>query len=77
MRIGIDVGGTKIEGLLLADEGTEVARHRVATPSVYEAVLEAISAVVAKLESESESDQENRAPSGQRRGLHARILTAR
>ena len=50
VRIGIDVGGTKIEGLLLGDDGREVARHRIATPSTYEAVLEAIAALVARLE---------------------------
>ena len=35
MRIGIDVGGTKIEGLALAADGRELARHRVATPRRY------------------------------------------
>jgi fructokinase len=50
VRIGIDVGGTKIEGLLLGDDGREVARHRVATPSAYEDVLEAISKLVTSLE---------------------------
>lgn len=32
MRIGIDLGGTKIEGIALDDDGTELARHRVPTP---------------------------------------------
>ena len=32
MRIGIDLGGTKIEGLALADDGRQVARHRIAAP---------------------------------------------
>jgi len=32
MRIGIDVGGTKIEGLVLDDDGREKARSRRATP---------------------------------------------
>ena len=32
MRIGIDLGGTKIEGLALGDDGRELARHRVAAP---------------------------------------------
>ena len=31
MRIGIDFGGTKIEGILLADGGRELARQRIAT----------------------------------------------
>jgi fructokinase len=50
VRIGIDVGGTKIEGLLLGDDGREVARHRVPTPSAYEDVLQAISKLVTVLE---------------------------
>jgi fructokinase len=50
VRIGIDVGGTKIEGLLLRDDGREIARQRVATPSAYADVLQAISALVAGLD---------------------------
>jgi len=33
MRIGIDLGGTKIEGIVLDDSGKERARVRVATYS--------------------------------------------
>ena len=32
MRIGIDLGGTKIEGIALDDSGTERARKRIPTP---------------------------------------------
>ena len=32
MRIGIDLGGTKIEGLALADDGREIDRRRIAAP---------------------------------------------
>ncbi len=32
MRLGIDLGGTKIEILALGDDGTELLRERVATP---------------------------------------------
>lgn len=32
MRIGIDLGGTKIEGILMADSGNILQRHRVDTP---------------------------------------------
>jgi fructokinase len=53
MRIGIDVGGTKIEGIALADDGGERARHRVATPAVYEHVLSAIQDLVGRLEAEA------------------------
>jgi predicted NBD/HSP70 family sugar kinase len=53
MRIGIDVGGTKIEGLALGDDGRELARHRVETPAAYAAVLRAIAGVVGSLERET------------------------
>ena len=32
MRIGIDLGGTKIESLALDDEGVEISRRRSETP---------------------------------------------
>lgn len=54
MRIGIDLGGTKIEGLALDDEGHERARQRVSTPREdYPATLAAIVALVAQLERET------------------------
>ena len=50
MRVGIDLGGTKIEGIAL-DGSTEVARLRVDTPrGDYHATLAAIVNVVADLE---------------------------
>ncbi len=52
MRIGIDVGGTKIEAIALADDGAELTRKRVATPQGdYEATLEAIVGLVREVES--------------------------
>ncbi len=51
MRIGIDLGGTKIEAIALSDEGREIFRHRVATPAGnYEAILKAIADLVAAIE---------------------------
>jgi fructokinase len=50
MRIGIDLGGTKIAGVAL-DEGVEVARVRVDTPRTYAGTIDAIAAAVADLES--------------------------
>lgn len=50
MRIGIDLGGTKIEGIAL-DGSVEVARLRVDTPrDDYQATLDAIVALVQELE---------------------------
>jgi len=53
MRIGIDLGGTKIEGIVLADDGSECARLRVPTPrDSYEATLEAVAGVIRELEAQ-------------------------
>jgi fructokinase len=50
MRIGIDLGGTKIEGIAL-DGSRELARRRVETPrDDYAATLDAIVTLVADLE---------------------------
>ncbi|MBS0540613.1 MAG: ROK family protein [Proteobacteria bacterium] len=51
MRIGIDLGGTKIEGIALDDAGEIRERVRVATPQgVYEETVGAIAGVVAEIE---------------------------
>ena len=51
MRIGVDVGGTKIEGVLLDRQGRELARKRVPTPKGnYAATLDTISTLVAWLQ---------------------------
>lgn len=53
MRIGIDLGGTKIEGILLDDGGGERARLRIPTPrGDYAATLAAVSALIARLEAD-------------------------
>jgi fructokinase len=53
VRIGIDVGGTKIEGLALGDDGRDLARHRERTPTAYDDVLRAIAALVTRLEADA------------------------
>jgi fructokinase len=54
MRIGVDLGGTKIEAMALGDDGTELARRRVATPRHdYDATIGAIAALVDALERET------------------------
>lgn len=51
LRLGIDLGGTKIEGAVLARDGTVIARRREPTPRAdYAGTLTAIAAVVASLE---------------------------
>jgi len=43
LRIGLDLGGSKIEGILLSPETTEMARYRIATPrDDYAATIAAI-----------------------------------
>jgi fructokinase len=55
IRIGIDLGGTKIEGLALDDAGVELARLRVATPQHdYAATVRAITEVVREIERRGE-----------------------
>ena len=51
IRIGIDLGGTKIEGIALSETGEELFRNRVATPQGdYRATLQTVSDLVAQLE---------------------------
>lgn len=54
MRIGIDLGGTKIEAVALDEAGTVLFRKRVATPAGdYEGTLAAIAGLVGEVESAS------------------------
>jgi len=54
MRIGLDLGGTKLEGVALGDDGAQLARRRVATPRHdYAATLEAMAGLVRDLEAET------------------------
>ena len=51
MRIGIDLGGTKIEGIALSETGEELFRHRISTPQGdYRGTLQSISELTAKIE---------------------------
>jgi len=52
MRIGIDLGGTKIEGIALDDAGDELSRIRIAAPQGnYHSTLHAITKLIAEIES--------------------------
>ena len=54
MRLGIDLGGTKIEGIALDEAGSVLARRRVATPrDDYAGTLAAIAGLVRSLEQET------------------------
>lgn len=51
MRIGVDLGGTKIEAIALDDAGAPLLRHRAPTPvGDYAATLRAVAALVAFVE---------------------------
>lgn len=54
LRIGIDLGGTKIEGVALGEAGRILARLRVPTPQGdYAATLAAVAGLVGRLEAET------------------------
>lgn len=54
VRIGVDLGGTKIEAIALAADGRELMRRRIATPRHdYHGGVAAIAALVAQVEMEA------------------------
>ena len=54
MRIGIDLGGTKIEGIAIDDSGNQCFRTRIEAPrGDYHATLDAIVGLVGRIESET------------------------
>ncbi len=53
MRIGIDLGGTKIEAALMDSRGGIVARLRIATPPDYHRLLVAMAEAVEEVEKEA------------------------
>ena len=56
MRIGIDLGGTKIEGIALNDEGKELFRKRINSPQGnYQNTLKAIVGLVTEIENFTQS----------------------
>ena len=60
MKIGIDLGGTKIEGIALSDGGEELFRYRVATPQGdYQGTLQSIVELINKIEATVNEDVVN------------------
>jgi predicted NBD/HSP70 family sugar kinase len=56
MRIGVDLGGTKIEGIVLTNEGEIAEKIRVATPGDnYKETLKAVCQVITHLQDQSPS----------------------
>ena len=53
MRIGVDLGGTKIEVVALDDNGATVVRQRIPTPAGdYSTTIRAIAELVRKAQSQ-------------------------
>jgi fructokinase len=58
MRIGVDLGGTKIEGILLSPSGEVIEKIRIGTPAKkYTETVEALCDVVNQLQERSSSKQ--------------------
>ena len=54
MRIGIDLGGTKIEGIAIADDGKERLRRRIVAPrGDYEHTIAAVAGLVNAIEEQT------------------------
>ena len=52
MKIGIDLGGTKTEGILIDDAGKELARNRIKTEKNYDGTIKGIISIVKKFETD-------------------------
>ena len=53
-RIGIDLGGTKIEAMAMDEAGHELARHRIHTPrDDYQGTVQAMAGLVQRIEAET------------------------
>ncbi len=50
MKIGIDLGGTKTEGILIDDTGKELARNRIKTEKNYDGTIGGIISIVKNFE---------------------------
>jgi fructokinase len=53
MQIGVDLGGTKIEGIALEADTLVAVRRHIATPRDYTGTLDAIARIVAEIEVEA------------------------
>jgi fructokinase len=77
VRIGIDLGGTKIEGLAMDEAGGEIARLRILTPQHdYDATVKAILEVVHYLERRVKSLLGDRPPASVGVGIPGTIIRA-
>ena len=56
MQVGIDVGATKIESVVLEENGNEKHRSRISCPKEYTQIITAIRDIHRKLEQEFKKD---------------------
>ena len=54
MKIGIDLGATKIESVVIEDKGSELYRNRIASPKDYKKTISEITKEVKKIENKYE-----------------------
>ena len=52
MKIGIDLGGTKTEGVLIDNSGKELSRNRIKTEKNYDGTIQGIISIVKKFEND-------------------------
>ena len=50
MKIGIDLGGTKTEGILIDSDGNELKRERIKTEKNYDGTIKGIISIVKNFE---------------------------
>ena len=56
MQIGIDLGATKIEYVLLDNKNKEITRNRISTPADYNKTIDAIISIIKKLENKDNNN---------------------
>ena len=56
MQIGIDLGATKIEYVLLDNKNKEITRNRISTPKDYKETIESIITIIKKLENKDNNN---------------------
>ena len=58
MYIGIDLGATKIESVVIEKNGSELQRNRIGSPKNYHKTLEAITNIVNDIEGKYKKKRE-------------------
>ena len=57
MKIGIDLGGTKTEAILIDNTGKEIFRKRIKTINNYQGTLEGIKSLINEIEGKFETSR--------------------